>query len=99
MMQCSTRTSQEFIMSSITSDFSNAAPARAYASNVSVTARAFLAALFAVKPRASVKTASERPVSDRTRIKNLMKLHKMANQYDATMPGMASELRYLASRG
>ena len=86
-------------MVSYASDFSSAGPAREYASNVRATARAFVAALFALKSQAPLAAAPKRPVSARTRANNLMALHRIATEYEATMPGMASELRCLAARG
>jgi hypothetical protein len=84
-------------MSSFASDFSQAGPQRDYASNVGITARAFLKALFAVNAQA--QEVASAPVSARKRAKNLMELNRMANQYESTMPGMASELRCIAARG
>lgn len=86
-------------MSSLASDFSQAGPQRDYVSNVGITARAFFKALFAINARPQTPAAMPAPVSARKRAKNLMELNRMANQYESTMPGMASELRCIAARG
>jgi hypothetical protein len=85
-------------MSSFAPNFSQAGPQRDYVDNVGLTARAFFKALFAINARPQeVSTAT--PVSAHKRAKNLMELNRMANQYESTMPGMASELRCIAARG
>jgi hypothetical protein len=85
-------------MSSFASDFSQAGPQCDYVGNVGLTARAFFKALFSINARPQeVPTAT--PVSAHKRAKNLMELNRMANQYESTMPGMASELRCIAARG
>jgi hypothetical protein len=85
-------------MSSFASDFSQAGPQRDYVSNVGITARAFLKALFAINARPQEAPAAT-PVSSRKRAKSLMEMHRMANHYESTMPGLASELRCIAARG
>ncbi len=82
-------------MSSLVSGFSDAGPA-VYASDIRITARAFVAALFSLKPQPSPEPACAQPVSARAR--NLIELHTIANHYDAIMPGVASELRCIAAR-
>ncbi len=95
-MQCSTNIGWEFSMSSSVFGFSNAGPTRVYSSDVRVTARAFLAALFSFKSRPDHEPAPAQPTSGRVR--NLLELHMIANQYDAIMPGVATELRSIAAR-
>jgi hypothetical protein len=88
-------------MSSYASDFSSAGPQRDYVSNVSITARAFFKALFAVNaaPSHQPDLRSIAPVSAQKRASNLKQLHEMANECESLMPGMASELRCIAARG
>jgi hypothetical protein len=88
-------------MSSYASDFSQAGPQRDYVSNVSITARAFFKALFAVNtvPSQQPDLRSIAPVSAQKRANNLKQLHQMANDCESLMPGMASELRSIAARG
>lgn len=88
-------------MSSFATDFSQAGLQRDYVSNVSITARAFVKALFAINVRAQPAAATTEPVpvSALSRAKNLMELYRMANHYESTMPNMASELRCIAARG
>lgn len=52
------------------------------------------AALLVVKPRASLEERSAR-----TRAQSIEMLNRTAREYDATQPGFAAELRFLASRG
>ena len=75
--------------------------ANTYASNVGLTARAFLAALLAVKPHQSAEAAAVRKevASARTKRPGMLALYRMANQYDSVMPNLYSEMCFLASRG
>lgn len=72
-----------------------------YASNVGLAARAFLAALLAVKPRRSVEAATLRKeaASARTKTPGMLARYRMANQYDSVMPNLYAEMCFLASRG
>ncbi|MES2018309.1 MAG: hypothetical protein V4484_17610 [Pseudomonadota bacterium] len=64
-------------------------------------ARAFAAALFAAQERQFVaqEVVAQPPVSERSRARTHMKLIRMANEYQDMQPGLANELRQLASRG
>jgi hypothetical protein len=73
---------------------SSSASARSYASNVGLAARAFLAALLAVKP---VAAASPRPISLRERAKARAKLLRMADEYETLCPNLSKELQFFAS--
>ena len=85
--------------SSFASNFdSPASLAGAYAHNVGTAARAFVAALFAVKPRQLSHQAGEVTISPRAKAKNRMELFRMANHYDSTMPNFSAELRSMACR-
>lgn len=64
----------------------------AYASNVGATARAFFAALLAVKP------ASQSATPARTRAHFFAALQFEARRYDEVMPNLAAELRSIANR-
>jgi hypothetical protein len=64
-----------------------------YAQNVGRAARALLAALFAVRPRAE-KPAKARRASDDI---SLYRLYGMS-AYDSVMPNLAQELTVLAGR-
>lgn len=74
---------------------------RSYFADVSNAARAFAAALFAAQERQFVATevVGKPSVTDRARARTHMKLIRMANDYQDMQPGLASELRQLASRG
>ena len=72
---------------------------RSYIADVSNAARAFAAALFAAQERQFVAQEVKAPVSERARARTQMKLIRMANEYQAMQPGLADELRHLASRG
>jgi hypothetical protein len=88
-------------MSSYASDFAQAGPQRDYVSNVSITARAFFRALFAVhaRPVPQPDLRSIAPVPAHQRAKNLQQLQEMANQCETLTPNLASELRCIAARG
>jgi hypothetical protein len=89
-------------MSTITVNLSDRAHvANTYASNVGSAARAFLAALLAVKPHQSAEVAAVRKkvASARTKTPGMLALYRMANQYDSVMPNFYSEMCFLASRG
>ena len=73
---------------------------RHYLADVSHAARAFAAALFAAQERQYIATeVVAAPLSDRARMRNHMKLIRMANDYQDMQPSMAAELRQLAGRG
>lgn len=74
---------------------------RSYFADVSNAARAFAAALFAAQERQFVaqEVSAKPPVSERARARTHMKLIRMANDYQSMQPGLADELRHLASRG
>lgn len=69
--------------------------------DISKSARAFAAALFAAQERQFVaqEVMAKPPVSERSRARTHMKLIRMANDYQDMQPGLANELRQLASRG
>ena len=74
---------------------------RRYLSDVSNAARAFAAALFAARERQFVvqEVTVRARITDRIRMKSHLQLLTMANQHEQMQPSLASELRYLASRG
>lgn len=73
---------------------------RAYAVNVGLATRSLLAALLAVKPQpVAAAAANAEAVSVRSKEKNMASVFRLANEYDAVMPNLASELRLVASRG
>ena len=86
-------------MSTLTSDFST--PSSGYASNVGATARAFLAALFALTPRVASKQeiAANIELAQRSKERGVAELYFQANYYQNLMPGLAAELRTIAQRG
>ena len=69
--------------------------------DISKSARALAAALFAAQERQFVEQEimAKPPVSERSRARTHMKLIRMANDYQDMQPGLANELRQLASRG
>lgn len=75
-------------------------PSSAYASNVGATARAFLAALFAVAPRTTDKAAIAANVASARHSKEqgVAELHFYANMYQDMMPNLSAELRVIALR-
>ena len=74
---------------------------RHYFADISKAVRAFAAALLAAQERQFVaqEVTAKAPVSERARARTHMKLIRMANEYQAMQPGLADELRHLASRG
>ena len=73
---------------------------RHYFADVGHAARAFAAALFAAQERQYIATeVVASPVSERSRMRNHMKLIRMANEYQDMQPSLAAELRQLAGRG
>lgn len=62
-----------------------------YAENVGSAFRSLLAALLAVKPQESV--------SPRAKVRDQLAVFRLAKQYESLSPNLASELRYIASRG
>jgi hypothetical protein len=75
-------------MSSLTITFEPRSSQPGYLKNLASAAAALLSALLAV-PQRKTDTATE----DRS------SLFQIANQYEATMPNLATELRFIASRG
>jgi alpha-beta hydrolase superfamily lysophospholipase len=92
---------QGIIMSSFAIDLpSHAGVMHTYANRVGIAARAFLAALLAVEPRQPVEgEVRETAASRRAKVKNIMMLNRMAEQYDSVSPNFSAELRFFASRG
>lgn len=71
-----------------------------YLQNLGYAARVFLAALLAVKrvePQAQPVAPVEAKMSERARLKAILELNCMANDYADTMPNQAAELRYIAT--
>jgi hypothetical protein len=64
-----------------------------YFANIGCAARNLLAALLARKPKQTAE------VSQRSKLKDTQTLFQMADQYQAFSPNLASELRFMASRG
>lgn len=75
-------------MSSLTIALDPRRPQQGYLKNLAAAAASLLSALLAV-PQRRADTARE----DRT------SLYQMANRYEASMPNLATELRFIASRG
>ncbi len=75
-------------MSSLTIAFDPRRPQPGYLKNLASAAAALLSALLAV-PQRKPDTA----VEDRSLV------FRIANQYEALMPNLANELRFIASRG
>ena len=62
-----------------------------YAENVGRAFRSLLAALLAIKP--------QQPATPRARLRDQLAVFRLAAQYESLSPNLASELRYIASRG
>jgi hypothetical protein len=75
-------------MSSLTIAYDPRRPQPGYLKNLAAAAASLLSALLAV-PRRRPDTS----VEDRS------SLYQMANRYEASMPNLATELRFIASRG
>lgn len=83
-----------------TATFQSPDTLRHYFADVANAARAFAAALFAAQERQYIATeVVASPLSERSRVRNHMKLIRMANEYQDMQPSLAAELRQLASRG
>lgn len=80
-------------MSTLTSTYSNDT---GYFSNLGRAARAFIGALVAAKPVAA-PAAVDAPARPSRR--DIALLNSEAAKYEKLMPNLASELRFLASRG
>jgi hypothetical protein len=91
--------SRSFIMTTAT--FHTTHSLRSHFADLSNAARTFAAALFAAQERQFVaqEVMAKPPVSERSRARTHMKLIRMANDYQDMQPGLANELRQLASRG
>lgn len=81
-------------MSTLTSTYSNDT---GYFSNLGRAARAFIGALVAAKPVAAPAAADNAPARPSRR--DIALLNSEAAKYEKLMPNLASELRFLASRG
>ena len=87
-------------MSSANLSVSNYAPAGAsYVENLGNATRAFVAALLAVKPETPAAAQVKAKLSERNRMKSIIKLNRLAAQLDSSMPNQAAELRYFATHG
>jgi hypothetical protein len=75
-------------MSSLTIAYDPRRPQPGYLKNLATAAASLLSALLAV-PQRKPDTAYE----DRSLV------YQMANRYEASMPNLATELRFIASRG
>ncbi len=84
-----------------TATYHSTATLRSYLHDAVKAVRAFAKALFAAQERQFVaQEAMDQPhASERERVRNHMKLIRMANQYQDMQPNLAAELRQLASRG
>jgi hypothetical protein len=90
---------EEFAMTTAT--YHSTATLRSYLHDAAKAARVFAKALFAAQERQFVaQEIMDKPAaSERSRVRNHMKLIAMANQYQDMQPSLAAELRQLASRG
>lgn len=76
-----------------------------YAKNVGAAARAFVDALFAVKParRAAASKAADaalgKPAADEMSLYRLYCLASRSSSYDSVSPALVQELRMIAARG
>lgn len=75
-------------MSSLTIAYDPRHPQQGYLKNLAAAAASLLSALLAVPQRSSDTTPEDRS-----------SLYQMANRYEASMPNLATELRFIASRG
>ena len=85
-------------MSTLTSTYSNTGT-DGYFSNLGRATRAFLGALLASKPYADTAASAEEPRYTRPSQHDIALLNPEAARYEQLMPNLASELRFLASRG
>ncbi len=79
-------------MSNATATYPLNAQSSDYLGNLARAARAFVAALLAVKP------AAETPMSDAERLRTRKHLLSLASSFDASLPNQAAELRYFAGQ-
>ena len=84
-----------------TATFHSTATLRSYLHDAGTALRSFAKALFAAQERQFVKQEiMDKPaMSERSRVRNHMKLISMANEYQDMQPSLAAELRQLASQG
>jgi hypothetical protein len=75
-------------MSSLTIAYDPRRPQQGYLKNLGAAAASLVSALFAVPQRTSATTFEDRS-----------SLYQVANRYEASMPNLAIELRFIASRG
>lgn len=89
-------------MSTLTSTYSNT-NTDGYFSNLGRATRAFLRALLASKPYSDLAqkdvASAEEPRYTRPSQHDIALLNSEAARYEQLMPNLASELRFLASRG
>ena len=85
-------------MSTLTSTYSSDSH-DGYFSNLGRATRAFLGALLASKPYAETTATAEEPRYTRPSKHDIALLNSEATRYEQLMPNLASELRFLASRG
>lgn len=85
-------------MSTLTSTYSNTGH-DGYFNNLGRATRAFLGALLASKPYVQAAAATEEPRYTRPSKRDIALLNSEAARYEHLMPNLASELRFLASRG
>ncbi|WP_019140445.1 hypothetical protein [Noviherbaspirillum massiliense] len=69
-----------------------------YGQNLAHAARAFIAALFAVKPSKSEVAVAKPAMDGRTRAASIAKLYRLASRYESMSPSLATELRQIAGR-
>jgi hypothetical protein len=71
-----------------------------YLANAGLTVRSLMAALLVIRLRLSAEAGAigDKTNSPRARAKSRWTLNRMAEHYDTAVPGMAAELRFLASR-
>ncbi len=84
-------------MSTMTSTYSTSNDG--YFNNLGRATRAFLGALLASKPYVQAATATDEPRYSRPSQRDIALLNSEAARYEHLMPNLASELRFLASRG
>jgi len=96
-------------MSSLSNNFAGNSHSPTTTSKIGAAIRSTLSALLAVKPyqelaakEAGVVSLSSRvkaKFSPRERARDIATLHAEANRYQASMPNLSAELRFMASRG
>jgi len=80
-------------MSSLTIAYDPRRPQQGYLKNLAAAAASLLSALLAVPQRRSDAAVKDSALEDRA------SLYQVANRYEASMPNLATELRFIASRG